>query len=52
MEAKICADYIKAKIIKKGIKYFMPVLILMINYFLKKNAISSVNSMKIDRKSE
>ena len=52
MQAKICSDYIKAKIIKKCIAIVMPFLILIINYFLKKNAISTVNSMMIDRKSE
>ncbi len=52
MQAKICSDYIKAKIIKKCIAIIMPFLILIINYFLKKNATSTVNSMMIDRKSE
>ena len=51
MKAKICQNYIANKSKKKYISIMIPFLILIINYFLKKNAIISVKLLKIDRKS-
>lgn len=42
LNSKVCSSYVFAKSVKKMISFFSPFIVLIINYFLKKNAIWAV----------